>query len=155
MIYLKQIFENSMIVTPLIAWGISQGIKIITNLVKNKVFDIKKAVADGGMPSGHAATMVSLTVSCGITEGLNSAAFAICSVLTVLIIRDSLGVRRESGKHAGLIMKLVDRSNASVKEGEEAITPIKLKPGAGHTMPQVLVGTAIGIVVSALYAIFF
>ena len=155
MLYIKEILNNSMIITPVIAWAISQSTKIVTNLIKNRKFDIKKAVADGGMPSGHSATMVALTVSVGITQGLDSAAFAIASVLTILIIRDALGVRRESGKHAGLIMKLVDRSNETVKEGEEKITPIKLKPGAGHTMPQVLVGSLIGIVVSALYALIF
>ena len=144
-----------MIITPLIAWAISQTTKVITNLIKNKEFDIKKAVADGGMPSGHAATMVALTTSAGITQGLYSAAFAISAVLAVLIIRDSLGVRRESGKHAALLMVLSDRANASVKEGEEPIEYGKLKPNAGHTMPQVLVGTAIGIAVSAIYALIF
>ena len=144
-----------MIVTPLIAWAISQATKVITNLIKNKKFDIRKAVTDGGMPSGHAATMVALTVSCGITQGLDSAAFAIAAVLTVLIIRDSLGVRRESGKHAAILMKLTKRANDSAKEGDEPIVTGKLKPNAGHTMPQVLVGTAIGIAVAALYALIF
>lgn len=143
-----------MIMTPLIAWFICQMTKVITNLIKNKEFDIKKAVADGGMPSGHAATMVALTTSCGITQGLDSAAFAIAAVLAVLIIRDSLGVRRESGKHAALLMKLTDRANTSVKEEEKIVTG-KLKPHAGHTMPQVLVGTAVGIAVAALYALIF
>jgi acid phosphatase family membrane protein YuiD len=101
------ILTNHMILVPLIAWAVSQVVKTIINVIKAKSFSLKYIISDGGMPSAHVATVVSLAVMCGWVEGYDSALFALASVIAVVIIRDSVGVRFDTGVNARAIKKLV------------------------------------------------
>ena len=152
----KQIFTNPMLLAPLIAWGVCQLIKFITHLVKEKKIDFKRFVSDGGMPSAHSATVMSLTVVAGWIDQLqfSSPAFAIALVFTIVIMRDAVGVRRDTGKNARAIKKILDDIN-SKREPEEQIQTEKLKLVAGHTPLQVTVGAVVGVVVAILYIILF
>lgn len=150
----KQIFTNPMLLTPLIAWGVCQLIKFITFFVKEKKVDFKRFVSDGGMPSAHSATVMSLTVVAGRIDGFSSAAFAIALVFTIVIMRDAVGVRQDTGKNARAIKKILDDIN-STRAPEEQITTEKLKLVAGHTPLQVGVGAVVGVLVAILYIILF
>lgn len=148
---LKDIFSNHMILAPLIAWAVSQIMKTVTYLIVEKKFVFKRIISDGGMPSAHSATVISLAVMCGWIMGFDSAAFAISIVLAVVIMRDAVGVRRESGVNASLIKLLADKSNKSIAEGDEPIATDKLKTLVGHTPLQVACGCVIGLLVCIIY----
>ncbi len=148
---LKDIVSNHIILVPLISWAVSQILKTITYVVVEKEFVFKRIISDGGMPSAHSATVISLAGMCGWTQGFDSAAFAIAMILAVVIMRDAVGVRRESGINASAIKLLADKSNKELCEGEAPIETNKLKVLVGHTPLQVLCGCVIGIVVCILY----
>ena len=148
---IKDILSNHMILAPIIAWAVSQILKTITYLIVEKEFVFKRIISDGGMPSAHSATVISLAVMCGWTQGFDSAAFAIAIILAVVIMRDAVGVRRESGINASAIKQLADKSNKELSEGEAPIETNKLKVLVGHTPLQVACGCIVGIAVCILY----
>ena len=148
---IKDILSNHMILAPIIAWAVSQILKTVTYLIVEKKFVFKRIISDGGMPSAHSATVISLAVMCGWTQGFDSAAFAIAMILAVVIMRDAVGVRRESGINASAIKQLADRLNKELSEGEAPIETNKLKVLVGHTPLQVACGCIIGIAVCILY----
>lgn len=148
---IKDILSNHMILAPIIAWAVSQILKTVTYLIVEKEFVFKRIISDGGMPSAHSATVISLAVMCGWIQGFDSAAFAIAMILAVVIMRDAVGVRRESGINASAIKQLADRSNKELSEGEAPIETNKLKVLVGHTPLQVACGCIIGIAVCILY----
>lgn len=148
---LKDLFTNHVIIVPLIAWAVSQVMKMFTYLIVEKKLVLKRIISDGGMPSAHSATVISLAVMCGWTQGFASAAFAISIILAIIIMRDAVGVRRESGINAEAIKRLADKSNKNICEGEEKIITDKLKTLVGHTPMQVAFGCVIGIIVCLFY----
>lgn len=148
---IKDIFLNHMIIAPIFSWAIAQILKTLIYLIVEKEFVFKRMISDGGMPSAHSATVISLAVMCGWIQGFDSAAFAISLIIAIVIMRDAVGVRRESGVNASAIKQLADKSNKELDEGEAPIETNKLKVLVGHTPFQVACGCVIGIVVCILY----
>lgn len=148
-----KIFKNHMIIVPIIAWAVSQVIKIAVCFVTEKRLVLKKIVSDGGMPSAHTATVVSLAVMCGWTQGFDSAVFAAAMILAIVIMRDAVGVRFESGVNAAAIKKLAEEANENTDDPAEKIRTDNLKLGVGHTPLQVACGLLVAIIVSTLYIV--
>ena len=148
---IKDILLNHMIIAPIVAWATAQIIKIIICLISEKKLVIKLIVSDGGMPSAHSATVIALAVMCGWTQGFDSATFAIAIIMAVVIMRDAIGVRYDTGVNARAIKQLADRSNAELGDGQEPIETKRLKLIAGHTPMQVVFGCVVGIAVCILY----
>ena len=146
---ISDIFHNHLIIAPVISWAVAQLIKIVLCFIKEKRLDMKLIVSDGGMPSAHSATVVSLAVMCGWTAGFDSAAFAIAMIVAIVIMRDAVGVRRDSGIIAAVVKALAKRTN---KTGDgEPVTADHLKDRAGHTPIQVACGCVTAIVVCIAY----
>lgn len=148
---INDIFTNHMLIAPIIAWLVAQVLKIFTYLIVEKQFVLKRMISDGGMPSAHSATVIALAVMSGWSQGFGSAAFAISMILAVVIMRDAVGVRRESGVNASIIKLLAKRSNSQLTEGEEHIKTDMLKELVGHTPLQVACGSIIGLLVGIIY----
>ena len=146
----KDIVTNHMILVPIIAWAVCQFVKIIINWIKEKKFDIKKLISDGGMPSAHVATVASLATVCGFVYGFGAAPFAISAVLTVVILRDAVSVRFQTGVNARAIKKLEEKMNETLPE-ESKVDIGKIKLTGGHTPLQCVVGVAVGVLVAVLY----
>ena len=68
-------------------------------------------------------------------------------------MRDAVGVRYDSGKHARKIKEISEKLNESAASEDEQIRTDGLKLVAGHTVAQVVAGAAVGIGVSVLYII--
>ena len=135
--WLKDLFSNSFLLTGLGSWLVAQVLKTIIHLIVYKKLEFERLVGDGGMPSGHSATVASLATMCGLTFGLQSVEFAITAILAVIVCHDATGVRRETGKHAVILNELLQ----SLEKGE----PMDLKELVGHTPLQVFAGMMIGI----------
>ena len=127
---------------------------IVKSLISsNKItFGFKNLTAYSGMPSGHSALTIALTTIVGLKEGLSSPLFAVCLVVTILIIRDALGIRRYLGQHGKILNLLVKDLD------EDQLLDLKyphLLEQIGHTPAQVLVGGLIGFLVSLIGFILF
>ncbi len=157
---IRAIVTNHYLIAPIVAWALSQIIKVFTSVAECKRIDIKQIRRDGGMPSSHSATVVTLMTvigfgeginGAGISEGFGSAAFAIAFVVGAVIMRDAVGVRRESGKQAEVIKNMAQKLGLD----EQELGIAQLKQGGGHTPLQVLVGCLTGLAVGIVYILIF
>lgn len=135
--WLKDLFSNPFLLTGVGSWFVAQVIKTIIHFIIYKKLDFERLVGDGGMPSGHSATVASLATICGLSYGLDSVEFAIAAILAIIVCHDATGVRRETGKHAEILNELLK----SLETGKL----VDLKELVGHTPIQVLAGILIGI----------
>lgn len=139
---LTKLFSNPYLITALFSWFIAQVLKVIINAIVNKKLDLERLFGDGGMPSGHSATVSSLAVMSGLTHGVDSLAFAVCAILAIVVCHDAMGVRQETGKQAVIINEIVQ---AFEKLTEEDLPETKLKEFVGHTPMQVIAGVLLGV----------
>lgn len=136
------ILTNPFLITAVSSWLIAQVIKTILYAIANKKLDITRLFGDGGMPSGHSATVTSLAVICGLVYGTGSFEFALSSILAIIVCHDATGVRQETGKQALVSKELL---RAFEELSEEKLPEVKLKEFVGHTPIQVLAGILLGI----------
>ncbi|MCC6638966.1 divergent PAP2 family protein, partial [Candidatus Falkowbacteria bacterium] len=99
----------------------------------------------GGMPSSHAALMVSALTESWQLYGLASPYFAIITIITFVVLRDAVGIRMTIGKHASYINQLVTDLPDHLEDKYQ-----HLEPRQGHTYPQVLAGAILGAVLALL-----
>ena len=95
--------------------------------------------------------MSSFAVAAAFVYGLDSFEFAIAAVLAVIVCKDAMGVRLETGKQAAIINEIV-RAFDELSSGK--LTDVKLKEFVGHTPIQVLAGILLGIVNAVLLHLF-
>ena len=149
--WLIDFVTNPFIIAGISSWLLAQIAKFIIYAIVNKTFDLSRLHGDGGMPSGHSATVGGLTMMCALKCGFASAEFAIAFVLATIVCHDAMNVRYESGKQAEILNDLVEWFNDTMKVG---FTEKKLKEFLGHTPLQVLVGVLLGVA-NALVLHFF
>ena len=142
---------NDVLVVSLASWLIAQLIKIIINAVVNKRFDIERLFGDGGMPSGHSATVTAMALMTGFRLGFDNPVFGVAMVFAIVVMHDATGVRQEAGKHARSIIELTDLFNEYLLEHDERVKLDKLKTLVGHTPLQVVCGAGVGIIVVVVY----
>ena len=116
--------------------------KTIINSIINKKFSISMLFSDGGMPSGHSATVSSLALFSMLKEGPASFQFAVTMILAVIVCHDATGVRQEAGKQAVVLNELIDLFSLPL---DSELRQIRLKEFVGHTPVQVLAGILVGI----------
>lgn len=136
------LITNPFLMTSISSWLIAQLVKALIYAIINKEFDFHRLFGDGGMPSGHSATVTSLAVMSALVYGTNSFPFAISVIFAIIVCHDAMGVRRETGKQAIVINEIV--KSFSVLTSNE-LPNIKLKEFVGHTPIQVLAGMVVGV----------
>lgn len=141
---LLALITNPYVIAALCSWFISQVTKGITYAIVHKKFSLKRMLGDGGMPSGHSATIFSVAGMAAWTEGFGSFAFAVSVILAIIVCRDAIGVRLETERQSKLLNDL--RAGASTEE----LRQMKFKEHVGHTTQEVVAGAVVGIVVSTL-----
>ncbi len=153
--FFENLFSNKVLWCSVMAWAFAQIIKIIIALVVEKKFRPDRIFGDGGMPSGHSATVISLGILVGWTEGFGSPAFALATVFAIIVMNDAAGVRQEAGKHAAMLKVIGDGFNAMFAEKDQQVRTEKIKLLVGHTPLQVLMGALLGLLVAVLSIIIF
>ena len=146
-----RMFLNPVLLVPTCSWLLAQVLKTIINAVMNKKMEWSRLVGDGGMPSGHSATVSALATMVGFAVGFDSVEFAIAAVLAVVVMHDASGVRLETSKQAVTIISMVEVINDYLSESDTNIKTDKLKVLVGHTPLQVLFGSLLGIAVAVGY----
>lgn len=136
-----QMVTNPFIITGLSSWLIAQVLKAIIHLIITKKFDIHRLFGDGGMPSGHSATVTSIAVFSALVFGTASFEFALSAIFAIIVCHDAMGVRLETGKQAAVINELVEIIDMLTTE---KLPEVKLKEFVGHTPVQVFAGILVG-----------
>ncbi len=126
--------------SPILAWIIAQSLKVIIEFWKNKKLNIKRILDSGGMPSSHAALTVALTTSLWRDFGAHDPKVGIAAVFTLVVLYDATGVRRETGRQAEILNKLIDEVKSF-----KSISNVRLRVLLGHTPLQVLAGMILGV----------
>ena len=140
--WLYDLITNRFLITGVSSWFVAQLLKTIIHAIINKKLVLERLVGDGGMPSGHSATVTSLAVISALTYGFDSFQFAVTALLAIIVCHDAMGVRLETGKQAQIINELTKAFEVWTKED---MPEIKLKEFVGHTPVQVIAGILIGI----------
>jgi acid phosphatase family membrane protein YuiD len=150
MTWLKELVTNPFLITSCSSWFIAQLIKVIINFFVTKKLDWERLVGDGGMPSGHSATVSSLAVFAALRCGCGSFEFAVCAILAIIVCHDAMGVRQEAGKQARMLNEII-----RILEAKE-LPQVKLKELVGHTPLQVIAGICLGVFGAlCMYFLFF
>ncbi len=142
---LFSILQNKVFLASCLGWITSQTIKIVINVIKEKKFNFRWLAGTGGMPSAHAAFVMSLATAVGIQEGFGSSVFIIALIFAMIIAFDAQGVRRSAGQQAEILNKIMDDIYWRRKIQED-----RLKELIGHSPFEVLIGCIVGIMVAIL-----
>lgn len=137
-----QLIRNPFLITAVSSWVIAQVIKCILHAITQKEFSLERLFGDGGMPSGHSATVTSLAIYTGLTYGFDGFQFAIAAVFAIVVCHDATGVRLETGKQAILINKIAESFRTLT---DNKLPEVKLKEFVGHSPIQVMAGIVLGI----------
>jgi len=138
-----ELITNRFLITGLSAWAIAQVLKTVIHYFIYKKVDLSRLFGDGGMPSGHSATVTSIATMAALSFGLGSFEFALAAILAVVVCHDAMGVRLETGKQAIVLNELVKAFN--VLSDHDVSEDVRLKEFVGHTPVQVLAGITLGI----------
>ncbi|MBQ8965919.1 divergent PAP2 family protein [Ruminococcus sp.] len=141
--YITDLFSNVFVMTALASWAEAQVLKTIIHAIVNRKLDISRLFGDGGMPSGHSATVTSLAACIGLVKGLGSVEFAIAGIVAVVVCHDAMGVRLETGKQSTVLNEMMKAVELITSK---KMPEVKLKEFVGHTPSQVGAGVILGIV---------
>ena len=142
MTWLTELFTNPFLITSTSSWLIAQVMKVIINFCVTRQLSWERLFGDGGMPSGHSATVSSLAIFAALRCGCGSFEFAVTAILAIIVCHDAMGVRQEAGKQAMVINDIVEQFEKLMKQD---IVDIDLKELVGHTPLQVLAGITLGV----------
>ena len=131
--WFQELLSNPFLLIGLSSWFWAQLIKTIIHAIVTKSIDFTRLIGDGGMPSGHSATVSSLATAAALVYGLGSFEFAMAFIFAIVVCKDAMGVRLETGRQAV-------NSLAS-----EKLPEAKLKEFVGHTPLQVIAGILLGV----------
>jgi len=98
------------------------------------------------MPSSHSALVCALATSAGLSETTDVNFFVLCLVFALVVLRDSVGVRRAAGLQAKAL-NMLGRQSAK-------LTGLEFRPVKeiqGHTPLEVLVGSLLGILIAVIF----
>ncbi len=141
--WLQQLLSNRFLIVGVTSWFWAQVLKTIIHAIVNRKIDLTRLVGDGGMPSGHSATVSSLAVAAALGFGLGSFQFAIAFLFAIVVCKDAMGVRLETGKQAAILNEIVKTFEVL---SSEKLPEVKLKEFVGHTPVQVAAGIVLGVV---------
>ena len=142
--WFSELISNPFLLVSLSSWFVAQILKVIIDAAIHKHWNWERLFGDGGMPSGHSATVASLAAFSGLACGVGSFQFAVTSILAIIVCHDAMGVRWETGKQAVVINELIKVFNDLASQ--DISQDVKLKEFVGHTPLQVIAGMTIGII---------
>ena len=144
---IRDLIGNPFVIVPLAAWAFAQVLKVIINYIVTKELNWERLFGDGGMPSGHSATVSSMATMAFLHYGGGSYQFALALLLAIIVCHDATGVRMETGKQAVVINELMKTIEILTQKD---LPEVKLKEFVGHTPFQVTAGILIGILMAVL-----
>jgi acid phosphatase family membrane protein YuiD len=144
---LLDLITNRVFVTALIAWFLGQALKVPIEYLVKRRWNWALWFGSGGMPSSHSSLIVATTLSIGLFYGFGTPVFALAFAISMIIVYDAAGVRRQAGFHAEKINLLFEEL-FSGKPIPQARLQERLKEVIGHTPNEVIGGIALGVIVA-------
>ena len=141
-----QLIHNQVLIVGLVAWLSAQFLKVPIEYIRSRRRLWALWFSSGGMPSSHSALMTSITLAIGLFNGFNTPLFALAFAISMVVVYDATGVRREAGRHAEKINILVNEFFSG-----QPISEKQLKEVIGHTPAQVVAGVFLGVIVALLF----
>jgi len=142
---IQAVFLNYVLISALSAWSIAQIIKLPLEYILSKRWNWALLISVGGMPSSHSALVTATAFAVGLYAGFDTPIFALATAVSMVVIYDATGIRRQAGIHAMTINMLVDE----LLQGH--LAPEKqLREVLGHTPLEALGGVILGLVVTIL-----
>jgi uncharacterized protein len=138
-----QLIHNEVLIISLVAWFLAQFFKVPIEYIRYRRRNWALWFSSGGMPSSHSALMTAVSLSIGLFHGFNTPLFALAFSLSMIVIYDATGVRREAGRHAEKINVLINEFFNG-----QPISDKQLKEVIGHTPAQVAGGVLLGVVIT-------
>ena len=139
---IQELLSNRVLISGLVGGGAAQVLKTIIYALMHHTLDLTRIFGDGGMPSGHSATVSSLATAAALVYGLGSFEFAMAFIFAIVVCKDAMGVRLETGRQAVIINDIVEAFNSLASE---KLPEAKLKEFVGHTPLQVIAGILLGV----------
>lgn len=127
---------GQLILSIALSWIIVKAIKIYASWKKEKRFEWKELLYDGGMPSAHTALVVSTATAIYLDRSL-TIYFIISVVLALIVMNDAVKVRLVTQEQSKVLNKLT--------KGKKGF-PV-LDEHVGHTPMEVFVGMIFGIII--------
>ncbi|MCS7464245.1 divergent PAP2 family protein [Paenibacillus doosanensis] len=126
-------------IAPFLGWLISGSLKFFINYIRFGKGAFGK-IGNGGFPSTHTTIIVTSVTLVGLKEGLNTPIFGLGLAIALIVIIDAIGLRRNVGKHAKIINKMIIIN----KLGESG-----LRESMGHKKHEVIGGIILGILIGS------
>lgn len=147
-----QFLENPVLLASLSSWFFAQFLKAMIVLIRSPSRSVKEILMTffwrtGGMPSSHSALVTSLACTVAFQEGFGSNLFIVTLCLALIVIRDSLGVRRSSGLQARLLNTLTKEMNTRFKLENSPVKEVQ-----GHAPLEVLIGALVGVFIAIAFS---
>ena len=129
-----------------LSWFLSQLIKVVRGATQEKRFNFRWLFDTGGMPSAHSATVASLSTVTGLYYGFDAVIFMIVVIFSIITMFDAAGVRRNVGRQAIILNKMLKDVYEKGEVGER-----RVKELLGHTPVEVFAGAFLGIIIAFLF----
>jgi acid phosphatase family membrane protein YuiD len=137
------ILDNNVLICCMIAWFLAQILKIPIDLWRTQKIHWGIFFSAGGMPSSHSAMMTATTLGIGLFHGFDDPLFGLAVAISMIVLYDATGVRRQAGMQAQKINKIIDE----LLQGHP-ISEKQLKEVLGHTPIEVGGGVILGIAIA-------
>ena len=141
---------SPVLIAGLAAWSIGQSLKVPIEYLRTHSWNWSLLFSAGGMPSTHSSLMSSITLSVGLFEGFNTPLFALAFAVSMIVMYDATGIRRQAGIHAQKINLLIDELFKGQPISEDT-----LKEVLGHSPLQVMMGIVLGTTISLITWLIF
>lgn len=137
---LLDVFQNKPLIAGLSAWALAQIIKIPLDYFTTRRWNWALLITTGGMPSSHSSLMTAATLAIGLYHGFDNPVFALGVAITMIVIYDAAGVRRQAGIHAQRINVLFGELLRGHIFNERDLREV-----LGHTPLEVIGGILLGL----------
>jgi len=137
------VFQNKALIAGLIAWLLAQIIKLPLDYLYSRKWNWALLLTTGGMPSSHSSLLTATTLGIGLYHGFDAPVFAIAVAITMVVVYDAAGVRRQAGIHAQRINVLFNELLRGHMLNEKDLREV-----LGHTPLEVVGGILLGFIVA-------
>lgn len=162
------VLNNYPLVAAMTSIFITQLTKIPVAYILKGRLDFNLMFSTGGMPSSHSAGVTALITAIIINHGWESPLTAISMTFGILVMFDSMGVRRQSGEHGIIINELIseiqtltrparaiDEDNLINSQNKTNNHSMHSSEFLGHKPIEVLLGLVYGIILALIIHFIF
>ena len=142
--------------TALVAVGAAQLLKLPIHYCRTGKWDMKQLIGSGGMPSAHSSGVSALASYTAAKYGLKTSAFAVASMLGIIVMYDAMNIRRHAGEIAIQVNDLdedVEKLAGKHPGLFHKKRRVELKESLGHHPGEVAAGALLGTLLGYVGAI--